>query len=135
MTKPFSADYVLVYEDTEGVRLNKHDAWRQAFMANLRKVGLDMEEVTQKTILCPLIFLCATYRDVILGSIESLLQAPYFCLPCLLTSTKAGTLIKRTMKRTENTVAECDCCRKHLTCIFLRDARPAYSITTTGSAL
>lgn len=37
-------DYVLVYEDSEGVRLNKHDGWRQTFMANLRKAGLDMEE-------------------------------------------------------------------------------------------
>ncbi|XP_064459416.1 anoctamin-7-like isoform X1 [Ornithodoros turicata] len=37
-------DFMLVFEDSEGVRMNKHDGWRQTFMANLRKAGLDMEE-------------------------------------------------------------------------------------------
>ncbi|XP_077510547.1 anoctamin-7-like isoform X1 [Amblyomma americanum] len=37
-------DYVLVYEDSEGARLGKHDEWRSTFMANLRQAGLDMEE-------------------------------------------------------------------------------------------
>jgi hypothetical protein len=51
-------DFVLVYEensrrstvlDASGDRkTNKVDTWRQRFMANLRREGLDMEEVSSK---------------------------------------------------------------------------------------
>jgi hypothetical protein len=51
-------DFVLVYEensrrstmlDTSADRkTNKLDMWRQRFMANLRREGLDMEEVRRK---------------------------------------------------------------------------------------
>jgi hypothetical protein len=54
-------DFVLVYEensrrstlqDTSGDRkTNKLDMWRQRFMANLRREGLDMEEVGRKFML------------------------------------------------------------------------------------
>lgn len=57
-------DFVLVYEEnsrrsrrstlleTSGDRkTNKLDTWRQRFMANLRREGLDMEEVRRKLML------------------------------------------------------------------------------------
>lgn len=54
-------DFVLVYEensrrstllDTCGDRkTNKLDTWRKRFMANLRREGLDMEEVRRKLML------------------------------------------------------------------------------------
>ena len=67
----YVSDFVLVYEDDmETIELknegkigkkdkdkmtikDKHEIWRQKFLANLKKAGLEMEEVKKKLLLGP----------------------------------------------------------------------------------